>query len=118
MLAPSPELGASRGYDSRMTDGWDIVVLGAGAAGLVAALRAAELGRRVLLLEKNRKPGVKILTRALARSEGRMKVVSDRLNCSASACILGTSSVCARSKTHKGLPLSAARAWVKTLTMR
>src|SRR5437773_2015887 len=40
---------------------WDITVLGAGAAGLVAALRAAELGRRVLLLEKNRKPGVKIL---------------------------------------------------------
>src|SRR3954452_3212926 len=40
---------------------WDIVVLGAGAAGLVAALRSAELGRRVLLLEKNRRPGVKIL---------------------------------------------------------
>jgi hypothetical protein len=40
---------------------WDIVVLGAGAAGLVAAFRAAELGRRVLLLEKNRKPGVKVL---------------------------------------------------------
>ncbi len=40
---------------------WDIVVLGAGAAGLVAAFRAAELGRRVLLLEKNRKSGVKIL---------------------------------------------------------
>src|SRR5436190_6836496 len=40
---------------------WDITVLGAGAAGLVAALRAAELGRRVLLLEKNRKPGVKVL---------------------------------------------------------
>src|SRR5205823_1216834 len=44
-----------------MTPAWDIVVLGAGAAGLVAAFRAAELGRRVLLLEKNRKPGVKIL---------------------------------------------------------
>jgi predicted Rossmann fold flavoprotein len=40
---------------------WDLIVLGAGAAGLVAAFRAAELGRRVLLLEKNRKPGVKIL---------------------------------------------------------
>src|SRR5947199_9732579 len=40
---------------------WDVVVIGAGAAGLVAAIRAAELGRRVLLLEKNRKPGVKIL---------------------------------------------------------
>src|SRR5947207_13964143 len=40
---------------------WDVVVIGAGAAGLMAAVRAAELGRRVLLLEKNRKPGVKIL---------------------------------------------------------
>jgi predicted Rossmann fold flavoprotein len=40
---------------------YDIVVVGAGAAGLMAALRAAECGRRVLLLEKNRKPGVKIL---------------------------------------------------------
>jgi predicted Rossmann fold flavoprotein len=40
---------------------WDVIVVGAGAAGLMAALRAAECGRRVLLLEKNRKPGVKIL---------------------------------------------------------
>src|SRR5437899_283731 len=40
---------------------YDIVVVGAGAAGLMAAVRAAELGRRVLLLEKNRRPGVKIL---------------------------------------------------------
>src|SRR5690242_4007814 len=40
---------------------FDIVVAGAGAAGLMAALRAAECGRRVLLLEKNRRPGVKIL---------------------------------------------------------
>ena len=40
---------------------WDLIVVGAGAAGLMAAARAAERGRRVLLLEKNRKPGVKIL---------------------------------------------------------
>ncbi len=40
---------------------YDVAVLGAGAAGLVAATRAAELGARVVLLEKNRKPGVKIL---------------------------------------------------------
>src|SRR6187399_2939551 len=40
---------------------WDIIVIGAGAAGLVAAIAAAEEGRRVLLLEKNRRPGVKIL---------------------------------------------------------
>ena len=32
-----------------------------GAGGLMAAIRAAERGRRTLLLEKNRKPGVKIL---------------------------------------------------------
>ena len=40
---------------------WDVVVVGAGAAGLLAAVRAAECGRRVLLLEKNRRAGVKIL---------------------------------------------------------
>jgi predicted Rossmann fold flavoprotein len=40
---------------------WDAIVVGAGAAGLVAAAHAAERGRRVLLLEKGRKPGVKIL---------------------------------------------------------
>src|SRR5436853_1156845 len=39
----------------------DVIVIGAGAAGLMAALRAAERGRRVLLLEKNKKAGVKIL---------------------------------------------------------
>ncbi len=40
---------------------WDVAVIGAGAAGLVAAFRAAELGARTLLLEKNKRPGVKIL---------------------------------------------------------
>lgn len=38
-----------------------VVVIGGGAAGLLAATRAAERGSRVLLLEKNRQPGVKIL---------------------------------------------------------
>lgn len=40
---------------------WDLIVVGAGAAGLIAAGRAAERGRRTLLLEKNRQPGIKIL---------------------------------------------------------
>jgi predicted Rossmann fold flavoprotein len=40
---------------------YDVVVLGAGAAGIVAAARAAECGARVLLAEKNRRAGVKIL---------------------------------------------------------
>jgi predicted Rossmann fold flavoprotein len=44
-----------------MTNSWDVIVVGAGAAGLLAAARAAERGCRVLLLEKNTKPGVKIL---------------------------------------------------------
>ncbi len=39
----------------------DVVVIGAGAAGMFAAIRAAQRGRDVLLLEKNSKPGVKIL---------------------------------------------------------
>ncbi|HQU46280.1 MAG TPA: aminoacetone oxidase family FAD-binding enzyme, partial [Pirellulales bacterium] len=43
-----------------MTD-WEVIVVGAGAAGLLAAARAAERGRRTLLLEKNRRPGIKIL---------------------------------------------------------
>ncbi len=38
-----------------------MAVIGAGAAGLMAAIAAAERGGRVLLLEKNRRPGVKIL---------------------------------------------------------
>lgn len=40
---------------------YDVLVIGAGAAGLVAAAEAAARGRRTLLLEKNKRPGVKIL---------------------------------------------------------
>jgi predicted Rossmann fold flavoprotein len=45
-------------HDSRI---YDVAILGAGAAGLCAAIRASERGLSVLLLEKNRRPGVKIL---------------------------------------------------------
>lgn len=44
-----------------MDESYEVVVIGAGAAGLMAATRASERGRRTLLLEKNTKPGVKIL---------------------------------------------------------
>lgn len=40
---------------------FDVAIIGAGATGLMAAIHAAERGKSVLLLEKNKKPGVKIL---------------------------------------------------------
>jgi predicted flavoprotein YhiN len=40
---------------------FDVIVIGAGAAGLLAATTTAERGLRTVLLEKNRRPGVKIL---------------------------------------------------------
>jgi hypothetical protein len=39
----------------------DVIVLGAGAAGLFCAARAGRRGRRVVVLERNREPGRKIL---------------------------------------------------------
>jgi predicted Rossmann fold flavoprotein len=47
--------------DTSSSFDYDLAVLGAGAAGLLAAARAAECGARVLLAEKNRRAGVKIL---------------------------------------------------------
>lgn len=42
------------------TTGYDLIVVGGGASGLMAAGRAAERGLRVLLLEKNRRLGEKL----------------------------------------------------------
>jgi predicted Rossmann fold flavoprotein len=44
-----------------MARDFEAVVVGAGAAGLLAAADLATRGKQTLLLEKNRKPGVKIL---------------------------------------------------------
>ncbi|WP_324828060.1 NAD(P)/FAD-dependent oxidoreductase [Qipengyuania zhejiangensis] len=44
-----------------MSDSFDAIVLGAGAAGLMCAARAGQRGRRILILEKADKPGKKIL---------------------------------------------------------
>jgi len=40
---------------------WDVAVIGGGPAGMMAAGRAAELGAKVLLIEKNKSPGKKLL---------------------------------------------------------
>ncbi|HEX2792602.1 MAG TPA: aminoacetone oxidase family FAD-binding enzyme [Candidatus Paceibacterota bacterium] len=40
---------------------YEVIVVGGGAAGLMAAVRAAERGRKVLVLEKNRRVGEKLV---------------------------------------------------------
>lgn len=40
---------------------FDVLVIGAGSSGLMAAINAASQGARVLLLEKNKRPGRKLL---------------------------------------------------------
>lgn len=50
--------------ESLMTDGnalWDVVIIGGGPSGMMAAGRAAELGAKVLILEKNESLGKKLL---------------------------------------------------------
>jgi len=46
---------------STQTEKYDLAVIGAGPAGMMAALHASECGARVVLLEKNHMPGMKLL---------------------------------------------------------
>jgi predicted Rossmann fold flavoprotein len=46
---------------TNQSDHYDVIILGAGAAGLLCAMTAARRGRRVLVLEKANKVGKKIL---------------------------------------------------------
>jgi hypothetical protein len=41
---------------------YDIAIIGAGPAGLMAGIRAGQLGAKVVLIEKNKRPGLKLLT--------------------------------------------------------
>ncbi|MBI5739197.1 MAG: NAD(P)/FAD-dependent oxidoreductase [Nitrospirae bacterium] len=43
------------------TGNYDLAIIGAGPAGMMATVRASECGARVVLLEKNHVPGVKLL---------------------------------------------------------
>lgn len=55
---------------------WDLVVIGAGPAGMMAAGRAAELGKKVLILEKNTSLGKKLLI----TGGGRCNVTNNKTN--------------------------------------
>jgi len=44
-----------------MADRYDVIVIGAGPAGMMSAIRAAQRNKRVLLLERNALPGAKLL---------------------------------------------------------
>jgi len=52
---------------------FDVIIVGAGPAGLLAAGRAAELGAKVLVLEKMRLPGRKLLI----TGKGRCNITND-----------------------------------------
>ena len=52
---------------------YDVIIVGAGAAGLIAAGRAAELGGKVLLLEKMERAGRKLLI----TGKGRCNITND-----------------------------------------
>src|ERR1700744_1196174 len=44
----------------RMTKEWDVLVIGAGPAGIAAAVSAAEAGQRVCIVDDNPRPGGQI----------------------------------------------------------
>jgi len=65
-----------------MSDGYDVVVIGAGTGGYACALRAAQLGRRVALVERDERLGGTCLlrgcipTKALLRSAEVMDTIA------------------------------------------
>jgi len=58
---------------------FDVIIVGAGAAGMMCALTAGQRGRRVLLLEHLNEPGAKILISGGARCNfTNLEIASDR----------------------------------------
>ena len=57
---------------------YDVIIVGAGAAGLMTAIQAAQGGLRVLLLEGQKKVGAKILMSGGTRCNVTNKAVSEK----------------------------------------
>lgn len=55
---------------------WDLIIIGAGASGLMAAITAARAGKSVLVLEQSDKPGKKIL----ATGNGKCNFTNEYMN--------------------------------------
>lgn len=51
----------SKKFDQQSNTRWDVIVVGGGAAGLMAAIHAARAGAQVLILEHMERPGKKLL---------------------------------------------------------
>src|SRR5688572_18652616 len=66
--ASRPRRGTGSARPQVMTERYDVLILGAGAAGLAAARILRQAGRRVLLLEARHRPGGRILTQGDPRS--------------------------------------------------
>ncbi len=58
---------------------YDEAVIGGGPAGMMAAGRAGELGARVVLLEKNNRPGIKLLMTGKGRCNITNKIEEPRM---------------------------------------
>ncbi|MBN1900998.1 NAD(P)/FAD-dependent oxidoreductase [Candidatus Sumerlaeota bacterium] len=52
---------------------WDVIIIGGGAAGMMAAATAAQRGKKVLVLERNEKPGKKLFI----SGKGRCNITND-----------------------------------------
>ncbi len=57
----SAPAGTDAGFEPAVNQKLDVLILGAGAAGLMAAMEAGRRGRRVAVLERAERPGKKIL---------------------------------------------------------
>ena len=59
-----------------MADGYDVAVIGAGTGGYSAALRAAQLGKRVLIVERDDRIGGTCLLRGCIPTKALLQSAS------------------------------------------